>query len=186
MKSIQRNQGGFSLVEILLVLGIIAILAIAAFIIFPQVQASNRANTEQSNITTITAGVKNLYGATREYGGLSATVVNRARIAPPSMNGGAFATATTLSSSWSGDVQVGPSTINGDLGNAPFRYFKLRYLAMPTEVCTKLVPGLAQNFEHVIVGATDVKTASTQPVAGTIVTACQGTNGVVDVQFVAN
>ena len=108
MKSIQRNQGGFSLVEILLVLGIIAILAIAAFIIFPQVQASNRANTEQTNITTLAAGIKNLYGATRNYTGISATVVNQARIAPASMNGG-DPSATTLSSSWSGDVAIAPS-----------------------------------------------------------------------------
>lgn len=187
MKSIQRNQGGFSLVEILLVLGIIAILAIAAFIIFPQVQASNRANTEQSNITTLAAGVKNLYGATRDYAGVDAEVVNQARIAPPSMNGGDFA-ATTLSSSWSGDVEISGSDAAGAAATAAgTRLFRIAYADMPAEVCTRLVPGLSQNFQTVLVGATTVKSATVAPDAGAIVTACQGTGGVVDsVTFVSN
>lgn len=33
-----RLPGGFSLIELLLVIGIIAVLAVAAFIVFPQVQ----------------------------------------------------------------------------------------------------------------------------------------------------
>lgn len=167
MKSIQRNQGGFSLVEILLVLGIIAILAIAAFIIFPQVQASNRANTEQSNITTIAAGVKNLYGATRNYSSVTNGVVNTARIFPPTMNGGVFGSTTPITSSWSETVTVapGPST---DL-------FTITYAAMPTEVCTKLVPGLVQNFEAVTVGSTPL----TDNDPADIITACQGDPAVV-------
>lgn len=180
MKSIQRNQGGFSLVEILLVLGIIAILAIAAFIIFPQVQASNRANTEQTNITTLAAGIKNLYGATRNYNGVSATVVNQARIAPASMNGGDPA-ATALSSSWSADVAIAPSAaVAGPPAIPAGRAFTITYSAMPSEVCTKLVPGLLQNFEAIQVGSTNL-TKTTAP--GAVVTACNAGAGTVDVVF---
>lgn len=186
MKSINK-QGGFSLVEILLVLGVIAILAIAAFIIFPQVQAGSRANTEQSNITTITAGVKNLYGAKRDYTGINAETVNKARIAPSSMNGGDFATATTLTSSWNGDVAVA-------VGADP-KTFTVAYADMPSEVCTRLVPGLLQNFTGVGFGAdaaaavTDAEGTTAlngQSNPGAVVTSCQGTNGVVSVAFLAN
>lgn len=178
MKSIQRNQGGFSLVEILLVLGIIAILAIAAFIIFPQVQASNRANAEQTNITTLQAGIKNLYGATRDYTGLTPEVVNQARIAPPTMNGGSF-DASTLSSSWSADVDVGP------VGTAPARQFTITYTGMPSEVCTKLVPGLVNNFDAISVNAVVVKSGTVAPTPGAIVTNCAALDAV-DVILTSN
>lgn len=182
MKSIQRNQGGFSLVEILLVLGIIAILAIAAFIIFPQVQASNRANTELSNITTLQAGIKNLYGATRDYASVTPTVVNQARIAPPTMNGGNF-DATTLSSSWSQNVNVAPGA------GTPARTFLITYTAVPSEVCTKLVPGLINNFDIISVNGAVVKDATAAtPVAATpaaIVTNCSAADNV-DVILTSN
>ena len=145
----KNKQRGFSLVEILLVLGIIALLAIAAFIIFPQVQAANRANTEQANITTMAAGIKNLYGATRNYGGttpISPTILIQAKIAPSSMYGNATG-ATALTSSWSQPVLVAP------VGTTQF---SITYNAVPTEVCTRLVPGLLANFQTVTVGGATV------------------------------
>lgn len=180
MKSIQRNQGGFSLVEILLVLGIIAILAIAAFIIFPQVQASNRANAEQSNITTITAGIKNLYGATRNYTGVGNPVVNQARIFPASMNGGSFASDAPITSSWSGAVTVAPGT------GAPPRQFTITYADMPSEVCTRLVPGMLQNFVSIAVGDGATPAAlDDDATPGDIVAACNAADAVT-VVFTSN
>lgn len=160
MKSIQRNQGGFSLVEILLVLGIIAILAIAAFIIFPQVQSSNRANSELTNITTIAAGTKNLFGSTRDYFTATTGVVNQARIFPPSMNGGVFTATADVQSSWNADVDVAPADCAGGAvpTAAPARCFSITYAAVPSEVCSKLVPGLIQNFERVTVNSVAVTT----------------------------
>ena len=175
MKSIQRKQGGFSLVEILLVLGIIALLAIAAFIIFPQVQAANRANTEQSNITTMAAGIKNLYGATRNYDQIAARTLIQARIAPSSMYANNTA-ATTLTSAWSGDVAVAASGTNNS-------QFTITYAAVPSEVCTRLVPGLIANFQSVTVGTTVVSAQN----PGAIVGACSpASNAAVPVAFTSN
>lgn len=179
MKSIQRKQGGFSLVEILLVLGIIAILAIAAFIIFPQVQAANRANTEQSNITTIAAGVKNLYGATRNYNGISASTLIKAKIAPSSMYAN-DSTATALTSSWSAPVAIAASTPTGGTGTANSQ-FTLTYSDVPSEVCTRLVPGLLANFSSVTVGGTNV---SANNPAG-VVDACSAST-TATVAFISN
>ncbi|EGD5057419.1 prepilin-type N-terminal cleavage/methylation domain-containing protein, partial [Escherichia coli] len=41
-----KSKKGFSLLELLLVLGIIAALVVAAFIVYPKVQASQRAQAE--------------------------------------------------------------------------------------------------------------------------------------------
>jgi prepilin-type N-terminal cleavage/methylation domain-containing protein len=53
-----KSKKGFSLLELLLVLGIIAALVVAAFIVYPKVQASQRSQAESNNIATIQAGVK--------------------------------------------------------------------------------------------------------------------------------
>lgn len=42
----RKSKKGFSLLELLLVLGIIAALVVAAFIVYPKVQASQRAQAE--------------------------------------------------------------------------------------------------------------------------------------------
>jgi prepilin-type N-terminal cleavage/methylation domain-containing protein len=175
MKSIQRKQGGFSLVEILLVLGIIALLAIAAFIIFPQVQAANRANTEQANITTMAAGIKNLYGATRNYNGITARTLIQARIAPSSMYGN-DTTATALTSAWSGAVTVAAAG-TGD------SQFVISYAGVPSEVCTRLVPGLLANFQTVTVGTTVVSAQNPTSVVGACAPASAN---IVPVAFTSN
>ena len=43
----RKSKKGFSLLELLLVLGIIAALVVAAFIVYPKVQASQRAHKVQ-------------------------------------------------------------------------------------------------------------------------------------------
>ena len=63
----KKSKKGFSLLELLLVLGIIAALVVAAFIVYPKVQASQRAQAESNNIATIQAGVKALYTSASSY-----------------------------------------------------------------------------------------------------------------------
>ncbi|WP_052100959.1 type 4 pilus major pilin [Novilysobacter arseniciresistens] len=174
MQQQHSKQAGFSLVEILLVLGIIAILAIAAFVIFPQVQNANRANTEQSNLVAMSAGIKNLYAATRDYSSLTTAIANKAGIVPSTMNGGDSA-AATITSSWSQAVSIGPGA-----ATAVSPTFAITYTDMPAKVCAKLVPGMIQNFKSIHVPATSTAALSNDPAA--VIAAC-GTADV-DVKFV--
>ena len=80
-----KNKKGFSLLELLLVLGIIAALVVAAFIVYPKVQASQRAQAESNNIATIQAGVKALYTSASSFTGLTNTVAVQAKIFPDNM-----------------------------------------------------------------------------------------------------
>lgn len=158
--SINRTKAqGFSLIEILLVIGIIAVLAIAAFIIFPQVQASGRANTEQSNIMTMAAGTKNLFNG--RYADLTNSVATTGNIVPRSMYDAAA--PGTITSSWGKSVVLAPVTATPSL-------FTITYNDLPSEVCLKLVPGMVQNFESITLGAAPINRSSTP---AQIVTACQ-------------
>ncbi|HCK7693142.1 TPA: prepilin-type N-terminal cleavage/methylation domain-containing protein [Salmonella enterica] len=89
LNSKRKSKKGFSLLELLLVLGIIAALVVAAFIVYPKVQASQRAQAESNNIATIQAGVKALYTSASSFTGLTNTVAVQAKIFPDNMLSGA-------------------------------------------------------------------------------------------------
>jgi prepilin-type N-terminal cleavage/methylation domain-containing protein len=166
------RQSGFTLIEILLVIGIIAILAIAAFVIYPQVQTSSRANTEQSNITSISAGIKNLYGTTHDYATLNNGVANLSGVIPPTMNGGNATSTATLVSAWSGAVTISGSDAAGAASTAVgTRQFRILYGAMPAGVCIKLIPGMVQNFKTILVGTTPITNDPAATVAACSTTA---------------
>lgn len=57
----KQIKKGISLLELVLVLGVISALVVEAFIVYPKVQASQHAQAERNNIATIQDGVKSLY-----------------------------------------------------------------------------------------------------------------------------
>lgn len=158
MKSISFNRNnakGFSLIELLLVLGVLAILLVAAFVVYPQVRDRNQANAEVSNLTSIKANINNLYAARGGlYTGLTTDVANAARAFPQSMNGGVYAAGTAISSSWGGTVTtaVNAAAVAGIPAN---RSFNITYTNVPAGVCLGLVSGAAANFQSVVVGTTE-------------------------------
>lgn len=77
MLSLPRSQKGFSLIELLLVLGVLAILLIAAFIVYPQVRQQNLINKEIVALNAAYAKLQNIYSgpsAGRCMGATTATM----------------------------------------------------------------------------------------------------------------
>ncbi|EBY0373033.1 prepilin-type N-terminal cleavage/methylation domain-containing protein [Salmonella enterica subsp. enterica serovar Toulon] len=117
LNSKRKSKKGFSLLELLLVLGIIAALVVAAFIVYPKVQASQRAQAESNNIATIQAGVKALYTSASSFTGLTNTVAVQAKIFPDNMLSGTGNTAKPINA-FKGNVTLaaaatGPSSAAG-------------------------------------------------------------------------
>ncbi|MCL7713221.1 type 4 pilus major pilin [Stenotrophomonas mori] len=145
-----RSQGGFSLIELLLVLAIIAALAVAAFIVYPRVQAGRNASYEAQVLSSAQAGVKALF-TTNNYAKLSKAAAFNAEIFPANMN----LSETSIKNQWDGEVEVGPSTAKGAAatatGNTPVRYFRFVYRNVPADVCIRLAGAAVQNFGTVLI-----------------------------------
>lgn len=157
MKKIKnlKKKNGFSLIELLLVLGIIAALAITAFMIYPKVSASNNAQTEATNINTIKASVTSLYSSSPDYAGLNDEVGIKSKVFPDTMVNTA---GTAALNTFKGKVSL--STSNESPSKSPSSAFTITYAAVPAAECVKLVSAVASNFYKITVGGATVKAAS--------------------------
>ncbi|EGM8545365.1 TPA: prepilin-type N-terminal cleavage/methylation domain-containing protein [Escherichia coli] len=151
------SKKGFSLLELLLVLGIIAALVVAAFIVYPKVQASQRAQAESNNIATIQAGVKALYTSASSFTGLSNSVAIQASIFPDNMLNGS-GSATKPINTFKGDVILSATALGPS--KAPGSSFTITYANVPAVECTKIITASASNFYEVgVKSSATVKTA---------------------------
>lgn len=183
-----RNQGGFSLIELLLVLAIIAALAVAAFIVYPRVQAGRNATYESQILSSAQAGVKALF-TTNNFRNINKAAAYNAEIFPKNMN----ISATDIQNQWTGAVDVTPSTAAGaddSAGTGPARYFRIVYPTVPTDVCIRLASAAVQNFGTVTVQGVVVQdsySATQVPLnEAAIATNCKQTDGNADLVFVSN
>lgn len=136
-----KNQyKGFSLLELLLVLGIITALIVSAFIIFPKLKSSANAKAEASNLNTINAGIKELYNSQATYIGLNNTVAIQAKVVPDNIiKGGDIVT------SFGGEVIIDNLTLSDG-----YVYY-ITYVDVPPDVCINMLAGLRGGFEQVYI-----------------------------------
>lgn len=177
----KKAARGFTLIEILLVVGFIALAGIGIYVVYNKVQTGNAANTEARNLDTLRAGVKNLYGGTVNYGTLTQTVLLQGRVVPDNMRD---ATGANIINSFGGTVTVAPATFGGGAAN---NAFTITYPNVPLDVCSKFVTVGGNGFNKVVVGTTTVKdtsaaTGNVLDVAGTAA-ACNGATGSITITF---
>ena len=165
MKNLKKqSKKGFSLIELLLVLGIIAALAIVAFIIYPKVSAANKAQTEASNINTIKAAINSLYASAPDYSGLDTTTALNADVFPSTM---VSSDGSSASNTFKGTVTVAAS--DDAPSGASNSSFTITYNGVPTTECVKIVSAVAGSFYEVTVGAGSSGSSSSGSTSGTVV-----------------
>lgn len=188
MKKLKLNSSsGFSLIEMLLVIGVLSVLLIGAFVIYPKVRAQNQAKSEASNIFLIQTQVRNLFSSKGgSYEGLgrgkSASdrgIANQAKIFPESMNGGDYSQNAVITSSWGGQVYVWRNpVVTTPLGEHPWAYtFGILYEQVPTDICTNLLPMLGGAFASVKINSIEVVNSSGQINVSEVGRACAVANG---------
>ena len=169
----KKLSRGFTLIEILLVVGFIALASIGVYVVYNKVQTGNAANTEARNLDTLRAGVKNLYGASVNYSGISPSVLLNGRVVPDNMRDSSGA---NIVNSFGGIVTVASATYGGGADN---NAFTITYPNVPADVCAKFVTVAGNAFNNVAVERTSVKdtaTGSTLDISK-MTTACNVTGG---------
>lgn len=140
-----NNKKGFSLLELLLVMGIIAALIIAAFIVYPKVQSYRNVKIESNNIGALKAEVTTLYNSVAasipEDANLNDVLI-KSKVVPENMIDG----SNNLKNVWGGDVYVGTYNIARAVS------FTIQYNHVPRDECAKLVMQASTGFEQVVVG----------------------------------
>lgn len=150
---VNKNQKGFTLIEILLVIGFIAGAMIIAFITYPKVQAQNRANLENQHIQAMAGGIKNLYSTAPNFDGLSVKTIVDARIAPEDMQ--IDKTNGKITNQWGGDITIDKTSFNGNN-----KFFFIQYEKVPTNECSKIASGAGASFVKVVINDTPTSTAA--------------------------
>lgn len=134
----RAKNAGFSLIELLLVIGFIAGALVLAFVTYPKVQATNRATLESQHLTVIASGIKNLYSTTKNFGTLENKTLIDSRIIPDDM----AVDGEEIRNVWSGDVEIVADPASN------LRY-QITYSGIPAAECVKLATGVATNFIRV-------------------------------------
>ena len=78
----KRKKKGFSLLELLLVFGIIAALIVGVFMIYPKISSGQKIDSDIKILGTLNAGIKNLYAGQADYTGLSVDAIIKSKIVP--------------------------------------------------------------------------------------------------------
>lgn len=145
-----RASRGFSLIELLLVLGVLAILLVAAFVVYPQVQSSNRANMESQNFSAMSAKISSLFATGSRFEQLNNTLAMNARIFPDTMREGVTDPAQ-VKSAWGGTVTIA--------GVPEYNYaqYWVTYRDVPSADCVKFANGIVGGVEALNVGGLQVK-----------------------------
>ena len=161
MTKFSNRSQGFSLIELLLVLAIIAALAVAAFIIYPRVQAGRQATFETQVLSSAQASVKSLF-TQGDFRNLTTAAALNGKFFPDSyVNGAALNNqfGGTVTAGSITDITTAPPVQAAAAAAAARPYFGITYTNVPSEVCVRLAGGAAGNFGAIVINGNVVKNA---------------------------
>lgn len=142
-----KNNQGFSLLEILLVLAVAAAFVVGAFLLLPKAQDGVKADKDIRSIMMFQNEIKRLYTTQTNYNGLSASLLIQTKIAPESMLENPGSTSSDILNAFGGKVIPGIVTSG----------FTLSYGAIPPAACAKIIPAVAGSFYAVMINNATVK-----------------------------
>lgn len=152
MKILQKNKKGFSLVETVLVVGLIALFSVGVYVIYNKVRDSSVASDEAREINSILGSARSLVGNTNVIPVLDAPLLANARIIDSTRVIGLNYTTGTGQ-----QVSFEPVFTTG------VNHIKVNYLNTTNAYCAKLANAFQNDVDLITIGGTIVK--NTMPLA---------------------
>lgn len=144
---IKKIKKGFTLIEVLIVLGIAAIVAAAAYFTYNSIRTTNQANEEVRNLVLIKTAIQTVYASQRDYDGVSNSIIASSGFLPSNMN----VEAGRIDNTWRNEIIIynwGPGP-----NPKPSKSFSIVTI-VPKNVCEKVVQGLVAAFDYVDIDTT--------------------------------
>ena len=160
-----NSESGFSLMEILMVLAIIAVLIAGAVALLGAASETTNIQAEQQTINGICSGVTNLFNNSSDYTGLDNSLVESANIFPVGVVRGGQA-----KNKWGGDITVAPGASTDE--------FTITYTEVPEDACLQLGVFNHKTWESVTINGDAIDQADDNPVP-LVSAACDETNTIV-------
>lgn len=176
------SKRGFSLIELLLVLGVIAVLLVAVFVVYPNVRTNYQVKAQVDKTITLIARLQDFQMHSSQTFGYDTQALTEM----------GFLKEEDVLPDWGGRFEVHPANIYGSTGCAKgtCNRFALRFLDVPQRVCLPLVSALVTYSDRAIVAPSgtninikDVRRTNTQYDPGLAASACSQEPTVQLIQF---
>ena len=163
-RNLKRQQGGFTLVELMIVTVLLAVAIAVVYLGVSSYMAKDRTNQEAKELPTIFANIQAKYSQRSNFTGATCTGLINLNVFPQSR----LATATTLVNRWRGNITCAVATLTtaSDVLN-------LTYTNVPATECGDLIPMVEGYVRVITVGGTTVKADNALTDLDALGTACQ-------------
>ena len=183
MKKIQTKKG-FSLTEIILVMGIAATIIVATFIAYKVAFSSSSVNSEVKIAGQIAQDISEIYAMAPNYNGVNTESVIKNGLVPSARVPGGYSSGTQIIHKISGEdegfIKVEAVT-NSNSADSSGQYFRIQFNNVPTKECIDLAKQSSQNFDIIYIssgssGGDEVKEQGEQLDIESLVDECNNRN----------
>lgn len=151
IQSLRRRQGGFTLIELAIVIALAALIMFIVFARLTKTQNSRISSDEASQLTQIMTDARTKFASQGDFTGVTSKVLIDNGLIPSRMVSG-----STVVTGWGTTVVAAPINLNGTANDA----LQLTY-PVPKANCPDFVTSAAGSVAKVTVGTTVVKNVPT-------------------------
>ena len=135
-----KKQNGVTLLELLMVVGIAAVISVSALIFFKSTDESNKVAMEAKNVGTLASAIANMFAAQGSYDGLTNATLHGSNVLPDNMRGA----GGNIKHAWAADgVVVSSEKLNATSYND---VFVITYSKVPDKSCVDLMSKTYASF----------------------------------------